>query len=107
VRRVSASVVSRLTLRVTNTDDSALTPHFMLTTGASLRQYWSIVRGPGTLPAHATARYELRPPRGRFALPGRHTRVRVRVFTPTPQTLSSMDVQLSASTAGARARQAG
>jgi hypothetical protein len=107
VRRVSANVVSRLTLRVTNTDDIALVPHFMLTTGAGLRQYWSITRGPGTLPAHATARYELRPPRGRFALPGPHTRVRVRVFTPTPQTLSSMDVHLSAGITDQQTHQGG
>ncbi|MGW1561827.1 hypothetical protein ACWCQ1_35630 [Streptomyces sp. NPDC002144] len=96
VRRASPKVVTRLSLQVTNTDDSALVPHFMVTTGQGMRQFWSVTSGPATLSAHATARYELRPPKGKFTVPGRHTRVRVRVFTPTPQTLSSMDVRLAA-----------
>ena len=104
VRRASASAVSRLTLQVTNTEDSALEPHFMLTVGQGLKQYWTILRGPSTLPAHGTARYELRPPTGRFALPGPHARLRLRVFTPTPQTLSSMDLHLVAGAADAHAR---
>ncbi|MEU6257460.1 hypothetical protein [Streptomyces sp. NPDC047043] len=107
VRRASASAVSRLTLRVTNTEDSALEPHFMLTVGQGLKQYWTILRGPSTLPAHGTARYELRPPAGRFTLPGPHARLRLRAFTPTPQTLSSMDLHLVADLADVQARQRG
>ncbi|WP_369273937.1 hypothetical protein AB5J55_32035 [Streptomyces sp. R11] len=60
-----------------------------------MNQYWTAVRGPATLPAHATARYELRPPAGRFALPRRPgVRIRLRAFTAVPQTLSSADVRL-------------
>ncbi|MFF4833095.1 hypothetical protein [Streptomyces sp. NPDC001315] len=95
VRRVSTTAVSLLSLRVTNTDDSALTPHFTLTTGQGMNKYWSIVRGPATLPAHATADYELRPPTGRFVLPRAGVRIRLRAFTPAPQTLSSTDVRLT------------
>lgn len=89
---------SRLTLRVTNTADSALVPHFMLTTGQGMSQYWTVVRGPARLPAHATARYELRPPAGpyleRYVIPRAGVRIRLRAFTDAPQTLSSTYVRL-------------
>lgn len=95
VRRASASAVSGLTLRVTNTDDSALTPHFTLTTGQGMDPYWSVVRGPAALPAHTTATYELRPPGGKYGLPRRPgVRIRLRAFTPSPQTLSSTYIRL-------------
>ena len=95
VRHASARTVSRLTLRVTNTDDSALTPHFTLTTGQGMDPYWTVVRGPAKLPAHATARYELRPLGGKYALPRRPgARIRLRAFTPSPQTLSSTYIRL-------------
>ncbi|MFJ8794782.1 hypothetical protein [Streptomyces sp. NPDC102462] len=94
VRSASAGVVSALTLRVTNSAGDALTPHFTLTTGQGMNRYWSLVRGPATIPAHGTATLELRPPKGRFTVPGPHTRIRLRAFTATPQTLSSQDVRL-------------
>ena len=95
VRRVSADVVSRLTLQVTNVADTALTPHFMLTTNQGSSKYWSLVRGPATVPAHSTVRMEIRPAAGRFTLPTKPSaRVRLRAFTATPQTLSSTDVRL-------------
>ncbi|MFF4801675.1 hypothetical protein ACFY1U_25285 [Streptomyces sp. NPDC001351] len=97
VRRTAgdANVLSRLTLRVTNKDDSALEPHFMLTVGQGLNQYWTVLKGPATLPAHASADYVIRPPdHGRFTLPGPKARLRLRAFTPAPQTLSSMDLHL-------------
>jgi len=87
--RHDARALSRLTLRVTNTDDEALTPHFTLTRGQGMYPYFTVLRGPATLPGHATAVYELRPPDGTYALPHRHQRVRLRVFTSSPQTLSS------------------
>ncbi|MEV5440171.1 hypothetical protein AB0K80_29815 [Streptomyces sp. NPDC052682] len=93
VRHATPTTVSRLTVRVTNTAGTPLTPHFTLTTGQGMDPYWSIVRGPRTLPAHATARYELRPFSGRFAIPRPSVRIRLRAFTGGPQTLSSTDVQ--------------
>ncbi|MGW3030772.1 hypothetical protein ACWDCB_06015 [Streptomyces sp. NPDC001178] len=110
VRRTAAdaNVLTRLSLRVTNQDDSALEPHFMLTVGQGLRQYWTVVKGPATLPAHATADYVIRPPdHGKFTLPGPKARLRLRVFTPTPQTLSSMDLHLRVGGTGGRAGRAG
>ncbi|MET8244124.1 hypothetical protein ABZV31_06610 [Streptomyces sp. NPDC005202] len=95
VQRASAKVVTRLTLQVTNTDDSALTPHFMLTTGQGMSRFWSIVQGPTTIPAHTSARIELRAPDGRFAVPRPSVRIRLRAFTATPQTLSSQDIRLA------------
>ncbi len=96
VRRVSADAVSRLTVRVTNVDGTALTPHFMLTTNQGSGRYWSLVRGPATVPAHGTVRMEIRPASGTYALhirPG--TRIRLRAFTAAPQTLSSAYVRLA------------
>ncbi|MFJ8106522.1 hypothetical protein [Streptomyces sp. NPDC096132] len=92
VRHGSPTAVSLMTLRVTNTGDRALSPHFTLTTGQGMDPYWIVVRGPRTLPAHSTARYELRPPSGRFHLPRPSVRIRLRAFTADPQTLSSADV---------------
>ncbi|MGW0609422.1 hypothetical protein [Streptomyces sp. NPDC002788] len=93
VRHATPATVSRLALQVTNTDDTPLAPHFTLTTGQGMDPYWRIVRGPRTLPAHRTARYELRPPAGRYGLPRPGVRIRLRAFTASPQTLSSADVQ--------------
>ncbi|MFC9509371.1 hypothetical protein [Streptomyces sp. NPDC057002] len=93
VSRPTPVTVSRLTLQVSNREGTALTPHFTLTTGQGMDPYWRVVRGPRTLAAHSTARYELRPPSGRFALPRPGVRVRLRAFTASPQTLSSADVR--------------
>ncbi|MDH6587845.1 hypothetical protein M2164_002382 [Streptomyces sp. SAI-208] len=92
--RHGVRTLSRLTLRVTNTDDDALTPHFTLTRGQGMYPYFSVLRGPAVLPAHSTATYELRPPGGTYALPKPGQRIRLRVFTSSPQTLSSAWVRL-------------
>ncbi|MEW2248142.1 hypothetical protein AB0907_12475 [Streptomyces sp. NPDC006975] len=95
VRHATPSKVSLLTVSVTNTGDRALTPHFMLTTGEGMGRYWSVLRGPVTLPAHGSAVYALRPPKGTFPVSRNNAKVRVRlrVFTGDPQTLSSIDVR--------------
>lgn len=98
VRRVSANAISALTVRVVNTGGAALTPHYTLTTGQGMNKYWSVVRGPATIPAHGTASVELRPPKGRFPLPRPSVRIRLRAFTASPQTLSSQDIRLRKST---------
>ncbi|WP_443064525.1 hypothetical protein [Streptomyces sp. NBC_00582] len=92
VRRPSATTVTLMTVRVTNSGGSALSPHFTLTTGQGMDPYWIVVAGPRTLPAHTTVSYELRPPRKRFHLPRPSVRIRLRAFTADPQTLSSADV---------------
>ncbi|MFI9804266.1 hypothetical protein ACIHEJ_07825 [Streptomyces sp. NPDC052301] len=93
-RRASAHSLSALTVRVTNTGGDALTPHYMLTTGQGMNRYWSLVRGPATIPAHSTATVELRAPSGRYPLPLKtYTHLRLRAFTAAPQTLSTRDVR--------------
>ncbi|MGW2884936.1 hypothetical protein ACWDDN_06125 [Streptomyces griseoruber] len=92
VRHRSATAVTLMTVRVANTGDSALSPHFTLTTGQGMDPYWIVAAGPRTLPAHSTARYALRPPGGTFRLPRPSVRIRLRAFTADPQTLSSADV---------------
>ncbi|MFJ5309868.1 hypothetical protein [Streptomyces sp. NPDC088350] len=94
VRRASPTVVTRLTVQVTNSSGTALTPHYTLTTGQGMSMFWSQVGGPATLPAHSTESVELRPPNGTFTLPHKQVRIRVRAFTATPLTLSSSDIQL-------------
>lgn len=93
-RWATPTALARVEVAATNRGAAALTPHFTLTTGQGMNQYWTVVRGPAALPAHTTARYELRPPAGRFALPRPGVRIRLRAFTAVPQTLSSADVRL-------------
>ncbi|OLZ61146.1 hypothetical protein AV521_44345 [Streptomyces sp. IMTB 2501] len=94
VRHPSPGTVSTMTLKVTNTGDSALTPYYMITTGQGMDRYWSQVHGPATIPAHTTAAVELRAPSGKFTVPTQQgTRMRLRAFTATPQTLSTRDVK--------------
>ncbi|MFF7766136.1 hypothetical protein ACFZC7_06420 [Streptomyces massasporeus] len=100
VRHPHRGSVSRLTLQVANTGDTALTPHFTLTTGQGVDPYRRVVRGPRTLPAHGSARYELRPSAGPFALPRPGVRIRLRAFTASPQTLSSAGGQEAVRGAG-------
>ncbi|MEU7409186.1 hypothetical protein AB0B40_07625 [Streptomyces sp. NPDC042638] len=93
-RRVSASALSGLTLRVTNTGGTALTPHYMLTSGQGMSQYWSRARGPATIAPHTTATVELRAPSGAFRVSSkRSARLRLRAFTASPQTLSTREVR--------------
>ncbi|WP_416237107.1 hypothetical protein [Streptomyces sp. RB17] len=92
-RHGSARKLSALTVKVTNTGNTALTPHYMLTTGQGMNRYWSLAHGPATIPAHGTATVQLRAPKGGFPLPGKkYTHIRLRAFTATPQTLSTKDV---------------
>ncbi|MET7700070.1 hypothetical protein [Streptomyces sp. NPDC005485] len=95
----SHGALTELTLRITNADDSALRPHFTLTTGQGMNRFWTLVTGPATLEGHATARYRLRPPDGRFPLPRPGVRIRVRAFTASPMTLSSADLRTARSDA--------
>ncbi|MBW8798882.1 MAG: hypothetical protein JF597_36510 [Streptomyces sp.] len=91
-----AAVVRAMTLKVANTGSVPLTPHYTLTTGQGMSKYWLLVRGPATIPGHATASVELRPSNGRFGIPVKpSTRIRLRAFTADPQTLSSRDVKIS------------
>ncbi|MFJ9250963.1 hypothetical protein [Streptomyces sp. NPDC101776] len=84
-----------LTVRATNSGDTALTPHFASSTGESTSSYWTVRSGPAVLGPHQSARYELVPAGGSYSLPDRkRLRVRLRVFTDRPQTLSSVDIRV-------------
>lgn len=102
MQAVSASrtplTVKTLTVRVSNTGDEALQPHFMVTTGQGMSRYWSAVAGPTSLAGHTTATYRLAAPDGRFVLPKNGTRIRLRAFSATPMTLSSQDIHLQRQT---------
>ncbi|MEV0910870.1 hypothetical protein [Streptomyces hokutonensis] len=85
--------IDGLTVQATNTGDTALAPHFAASTGESASAYWTVRSGPAVLRPHQSARYVLVPSTGRYSLPDRaHLRVRLRVFTDRPQTLSSRDI---------------
>ncbi|MFF8988948.1 hypothetical protein ACF09H_03035 [Streptomyces sp. NPDC014983] len=93
VRTPRPGTISGVTLRVANTGDVPLTPHYMLTAGQGMSRYWFLTHGPATIPAHTTATVELRSPFGDFTLPKKpSTRLRLRAFTGGPQTLSTRDV---------------
>ncbi|WTI18378.1 hypothetical protein OIB37_27785 [Streptomyces sp. NBC_00820] len=91
-RGSEADTVSTLTLRVANTGSDPLTPHYMLTRGQGMSRYWSLVRGPATVPPHTTATVTLRAPAGTFTMPSVKSPIRLRAFTDGPQTLSTRDV---------------
>jgi hypothetical protein len=94
VRRGSGNSLTALTLRVTNTGSDPLSPHYMFTTGQGMSRYWTVARGPATVPAHGTATVELWAPTGRFVLPAKKSApFRLRAFTANPQTLSTRDVR--------------
>ncbi|MGW5098107.1 hypothetical protein ACWEQ1_28255 [Streptomyces nodosus] len=90
----TALTVRTLTVRVHNTGDAALQPHFMVTTGQGMSRYWKVLAGPSSVAGHARATYLLQSPDGRLVLPGKGARIRVRAFTASPMTLSSQDVPL-------------
>ncbi|MEU1463195.1 hypothetical protein ABZ467_21370 [Streptomyces sp. NPDC005727] len=95
-RRATAQSLSGLSLRVTNSGGTALTPHYMLTTSHGMSRYWTLTRGPATIAAHSTASVELRAPSGRFTLPDAvGAKLRLRAFTGDPQTLSTRDLRPS------------
>ncbi|MFJ9906196.1 hypothetical protein ACIRVK_25445 [Streptomyces sp. NPDC101152] len=87
--------IDGVTVQATNTGGTALTPHFATGTGESVSSFWKVRGGPSVLGPHQSARYVLMPAQGRFAVPDRkHVRVRLRVFTDKPQTLSSADIRV-------------
>ncbi|WNC03078.1 hypothetical protein Q2K21_10160 [Streptomyces sp. CGMCC 4.7035] len=96
------TTVATLTVRVSNDGDAALQPHFMVTTGHGESRYWRVLDGPSSVAGHATATYRIEAPGGRFALPRKGVRMRLRAFTASPMTLSSQDIHLKREPASAR-----
>jgi hypothetical protein len=83
--------IAALTVTATNTSGGDIAPHFALQAGASPTAVWIIRRGPATLRRGATATYLIEAP---FALAtaSRHVPVELRVFSASPDTLSTATV---------------
>jgi hypothetical protein len=106
--------VASLTVDITNTSGSALTPHFATSTNATISAYWKVMSGPATLAPHQTARYVLDAPDGSVGAPGVHDRILLRAVTPAPMSLSTQLIGVgqpaaasTASTAATSARSGG
>jgi hypothetical protein len=88
--------LTRLSFEATNTSGSPLALHFASSTAESASRFWKILKGPATLGAHSSASYVLEPRTHAYKLPNRtDLRVRLRIFTDSPLTVSSADVPLS------------
>ncbi|MEU6220948.1 hypothetical protein ABZ845_26100 [Streptomyces sp. NPDC047022] len=94
--------VRTLRIEVSNTGDAPLEPHFTVTTGQGMSRYWTVVGGPPSVAGHTTATYRIEAPGGRFVLPRKGIRMRLRAFTATPMTLSSQDIHLEPGPAPAK-----
>jgi hypothetical protein len=83
-----------LAVEATNPTNSAVTPHFVLSIGQGTSFFWRVRSGPAVLSAHRTARYVLIPPDSpSYQLPLQARKhVRLRAFTPTPATLTSVEI---------------
>jgi hypothetical protein len=88
--------ISTLTFYAANTTGSALTPHFAVSTGQGTSAFWTVLNGPTAIPAHGKARYVLQPPGRSYLIANPGKRLRLRVFTPTPMTISSTDIPVPA-----------
>ncbi|MBF9071133.1 hypothetical protein [Streptacidiphilus fuscans] len=82
-------LLQRVQVTVTNTSDEAVTPHFATSTGATISDYWKVLSGPVTLPAHSTAVYRLKAPYSGVDTPGVKGRILLRAVTPQPMSISS------------------
>jgi hypothetical protein len=82
-------LLQRVQVTVTNTSGEPVTPHFATSTGATISDYWKVLSGPATLPAHATAVYRLSAPYGGVGTPGVKGRMLLRAVAPAPMSISS------------------
>lgn len=81
--------VWRLTVQVTNTTGKSMTPHFAVSSGPGMSAYWRVDTGPSSLAPHRSASYVITAPNQRGYHPAR---LRLRVVTGGPMTISSTDV---------------
>lgn len=75
-------------IKVTNTSDHALRPHFAPNYMGQQTTYWNVVGGPRTLGAHSSAVYDLAAP-NLGSMPGITTPLEFQAVTATPETISS------------------
>jgi hypothetical protein len=86
-----AGYVTSLTVKLTNTSDSVLTPQFAFSDNAWTSFDWRVVSGPAMLAPHATGTYRLTRRGTDTAAGGSGTTGRsyLRVLTDDPQTLTT------------------
>ena len=84
-----SNLLQRLTVLVTNTTGTAVSPHFATSTGATTSPYWRVLSGPAELTAGQSASYVLLAPYGSVGAPGIGDRILLRAVTPDPMSLSS------------------
>jgi hypothetical protein len=85
--------VTAIDVRVVNTTDSALTPHFASRTGQGASNWWTISSGPAVLAPHASAEYDVKPAGGFLALPGgRGPGTCLIAVTGTPMTITTAHI---------------
>ncbi|WP_433794457.1 hypothetical protein [Actinoplanes sp. CA-252034] len=86
---VAGGNLPELTVEVTNRSGEPVSPHFSVTTGATIASFWRIQAGPGTLADGETGTYTLVPPSKTFKVPA-EGRTILRAVSDAPQTLSSI-----------------
>jgi uncharacterized membrane protein len=104
--QTNAQGITSVTLEAANTTGTTLTPNFAVSNGQGATGSWIIRTGPTVLRAHHSAHYDLTPNSRVFKLPKSHAhlRIRLRVFTDAPMTVSSADLPLPKTGAKTAAR---
>lgn len=82
------ALVRALTVEVTNRSGKPVEPHFAVTTGVDITEYWKITTGPASVPPGTSATYTLAPPE-MWKMPATGP-VLLRAVSDHPQTLSSL-----------------
>jgi uncharacterized membrane protein len=80
--------VTSLNVQVTNNSGAAVEPHFAVTTGVDITEFWKVAAGPELIPAGESATYTLTP-REKWKMPAAGP-VILRAVSDRPQTLSSL-----------------
>jgi hypothetical protein len=79
--------IRSLTVEVTNGSSRAVTPHFAVTNGVDITQFWTVQSGPATIAPHSAASFTLAAPQGSWTL---NDTSYLRAVSDGPQTLSSV-----------------
>lgn len=87
-----SDAVSQLVVRVENTSDMSLTPHYAISVDQSMSAYWDQTEGPTTLAPRQTADVTLVAANPRGYRAGSTRFMKLRAVTDTPQTISSVSV---------------
>jgi uncharacterized membrane protein len=82
--------VTSMSVQVTNRSGKAVDPHFAVTTGVDITEFWKVTTGPASIPAGGSATYTLTP-REKWKMPATGP-VILRAVSDGPQTLSSLRI---------------